>query len=74
MNKINYWMTPIRNLLEPKVGTAKWFRSASTEAIKEYREELWNKLMNPNEDSSIRIQIRDHILPHIDKILHNRDN
>ena len=30
--------------------------------------------MDPNEDTALRIQIRDHIFPYIDKILYDRDD
>ena len=62
-----------KNLLKPERGSDKWLRTASKDAIMAYRDELRNKLMDPNEDSALRVRIRDHILPYIDKILRNRD-
>ena len=37
------WIKSINQWFKPKVGSYKWFKSASTQAIKDYREELWKK-------------------------------
>ena len=68
------WIKSIKQWFNPKVGSYKWFKSASTQEIKDYREELWKELMDPNEDTALRIRIRDHIFPYIDKILYDRDD
>ena len=70
---IKKWIILLKQYFKPKVGSAKWYRTATTEAIKEYREVLWKKLMDPNENDSLRAEIRDYAIPHIDKILNNRD-
>ena len=41
-------------LIKPKVGSTKWLSNATKERILAYREEMWNKLMDPNEDMELR--------------------
>ncbi len=72
MKKTN-WLAMITQLFKPEIGSDRWLKTASKEAIMTYREELWNKLSNPNEDINLRWRIRDSILPYIDKILRDRD-
>ena len=60
-------------LIKPKVGSTKWLSNATKGRILAYREEMWNKLMDPNEDMELRMQIRNYIMPRIDRELRKRD-
>ncbi|MGN0977126.1 MAG: hypothetical protein ACI4PH_03640 [Faecousia sp.] len=67
------WLESFKQWFTPKVGTDRWLKVASKEAIMTYRDELWHKLMDPNEDFDLRWRIRDKLLPYINKILRDRD-
>lgn len=70
-------LTALKQLFKPKVGSARWFNSfpkMATQELKEIREVFFQRLFDPNEDMQLRWQIRDYILPYIDKILRNRND
>ena len=62
----------IGKLLQPKEGSDRWLRTASIEAVEAYRSKLSDMLMSPKTDGELRWQIRDYILPYIDRVLNNR--
>lgn len=66
----------LNQLFKPKVGSARWFNSfprMATQELKDIREAFSQKLFDPNEDMELRCQIRDKILPYINKILRSRN-
>ena len=75
MGKIDF-ISALKQLFKPKVSSARWFNSfpkMTTQELKDIREAFFQRLFDPNEDMQLRWQIRDKILPYIDKILRNRD-
>lgn len=63
----------VKQLFKPRELSAKWFKVSSKEEIMRVRNLLWEKLMNPNEDFNLRVQIRDHLLPLIDRHLREKE-
>ena len=75
MGKLDF-ISALKQLFKPKVGSARWFNSfpkMTTQELKDIREAFFQRLFDPNEDMQLRWQIRDKILPYIDRILRNRD-
>ena len=76
MGKIDFIST-LKQLFKPKVGSARWFNSfpkMTTKELKSIRELFFQALFDPNEDMKLRWKIRDEILPYIDSILRKRDD
>lgn len=73
MYKMFSWVKHIQQFFKPKVGSDKWLRTAPLETVWAYREELWNKLMDPKEDLDLRWRIRDYTLPYIERIIRSRE-
>ena len=73
MEKKKNFARSFLQLISPKVGSTKWLSNATKERILAYREEMWNKLMDPNEDMELRMQIRNYIMPRIDRELRKRN-
>ena len=70
-------LSALKQLLEPKVGSQRWFNSfpkMSTKELEQIRETFVAKLFNPNEDFAYRCHIQDIIIPKIDRILHDRND
>ena len=63
----------VKQLFKPRELSVKWFKVSSKEEIMRVRNFLWEKLMNPNEDFNLRVQIRDHLLPLIDRHLREKE-
>ncbi len=75
MGKLDF-LSALKQFLKPKVGSAKWFNSfpkMTTQELKNIRESFVQRLFDPNEDMQLRCQIRDKILPYIDRILRCRN-
>ena len=62
----------LKQCCKPKILSDRWYKSASMEELVRVREILSDALRDPNEDSNWRVQIRDYILPHINKILRDK--
>ena len=62
----------LKDLFKPRELSARWFKVSSREEIMRVRDLLQEKLMNPNEDFDLRVQIRDYILPLIDRHLREK--
>ncbi len=62
----------LKQCVKPKVLSHRWYKVASMEELLSVRKMLSDALMDPSEDSHWRVQIRDYILPHINKILHEK--
>lgn len=65
-------LKPIKQLFKTKVWSARWFRVASKEELESVREQLFQKLMDSNEDLDLRWRIRDKLLPYLDKVLREK--
>lgn len=66
-------MKLLKELFKPKVLSARWFRESSRDEIMCVRDALWERLMDPNEEVKLRVQIRDSIFPLIDRHLRNKE-
>ena len=63
----------MKELFKPRELSRKWFEVSSKEELMRVRNLLWEKMMNPNEDSKLRVQIRDYLLPLINRYLREKE-
>lgn len=55
-------------LFQPKIGTDRWFKSATKKDVIAYRKTLQEIFMDPHQDKTLREQIHRY-LPYLDKVI-----
>lgn len=75
MQKKSHFLTSIKQLFEPKIGSTKWYKKLlkiSMEELESVRESYAKDLFDPTKDINWKIYVRDVIVKNIDQIKDRR--